>query len=77
MAGTNWMNFLATMLLFITVTTFVFAFAAYFAFKLKQKRSPDLSQRRLSATAKEAKLFQAYVPEDESVSAPKAEKKRV
>ncbi len=55
------MSFVANLLLYMSLTTIVFALGAYVAFKLKQKRKPTLAR---SAAASDVKVLQAYRPRE-------------
>ncbi len=55
------LSFVANLLLYMSLTTMVFALGAYLAFKLKQKRSPTLTR---SAAVGSVKVLQAYQPRE-------------
>jgi hypothetical protein len=55
------LSFVANLLLYMSLTTLVFALGAYLAFKLKQKRKPTLTR---SASAGNVKVLQAYQPHE-------------
>ncbi len=55
-------SFLANLLLYLSLTTVVFAFFAYMAFKLRQGRRP--SAARAVAKQNGEKVLQAYSPKD-------------
>jgi hypothetical protein len=55
------LSFVANLLLYMSLTTMIFALGAYLAFKLKQKRSPTLTR---SAAVSSVKVLQAYQPRE-------------
>ena len=55
------LSFIANLLLFMSLTTLLFAFCAYLAFKLKQRRKP-IEVR--SNHASDTKVFEEYRPKD-------------
>jgi hypothetical protein len=60
------MSVLSTLVLYITITTLLFAVGAYVAFKMKESRRPVVSKRpKPGSTGKpEEAIFQQYVPKD-------------
>jgi hypothetical protein len=52
---------MANLLLYMSLTTMIFALGAYLAFKLKQKRKPTLTR---SAAGGTVKVLQAYQPSE-------------
>jgi hypothetical protein len=52
---------MANLLLYMSLTTMIFALGAYLAFKLKQNRKPTLAR---SASAPNVKVLQAYQPRE-------------
>jgi uncharacterized BrkB/YihY/UPF0761 family membrane protein len=55
------LSFVANLLLYMSLTTMIFALGAYLAFKLKQKRKPTLTR---SASVSNVKVLQAYQPRE-------------
>jgi hypothetical protein len=55
-------SFVANLLLYLSLTTVIFAFFAYVAFKLRQGRRP--SAQRAAAKPSAEKVLQAYSPKD-------------
>jgi hypothetical protein len=60
------MSVLSTLVLYITITTLLFAVGAYVAFKMKESRRPVVSKRpKPGASGKpEESIFQQYVPKE-------------
>jgi hypothetical protein len=60
------MSLLSSLVLYITITTLLFAVGAYVAFKMKESRRPVVSKRsKPGAGGKpEEAIFQQYVPKD-------------
>jgi hypothetical protein len=55
------LSFMANLLLYMSLTTMIFALGAYLAFKLKQNRKPKLAR---SAAVGDVKVLQAYQPRE-------------
>jgi hypothetical protein len=55
------LSFMANLLLYMSLTTMIFALGAYLAFKLKQKRKPTLTR---SAAGGTVKVLQPYRPSE-------------
>ena len=55
------LTFIANLLLFMSLTTLLFAFCAYLAFKLKQRRKPIEGR---SSQKSDVKVFEEYRPKD-------------
>lgn len=61
------MSVLSTLVLFVTITTLIFAVGAYLAFKMKESRLPLQAKRnraKKGAAASDESMLQPYVPKD-------------
>ncbi len=59
----QWMGFFSNLLLFLTMTTLTFSVIAYFAFKLRQRRTPSQTGRT-AVPDDPAPLLSPYRPSD-------------